>query len=108
MVDREQTFERSEVALVDFGSDKAPIGLKVLPNPYLEDFNVLVQTDNSETGTIVVYDIQGKQMYNSTEAFIKGENNVHINSLSSLPSGLYFVEVTTPKQKQIIRFMKGN
>jgi predicted AAA+ superfamily ATPase len=74
----------------------------------LEDFNVLVQTDQNDLGTVVVYDMQGKQMYSNTQEFVMGENNIHITTLHALPAGMYLVEVTTPKQKQIIRFMKGN
>ena len=108
MVDRDRTFAYSNVVSVDFGREMRAIGLALFPNPYQVDFNAIVEIDQADKGEVVVYDLQGKIMHSETRSFEAGENNVYINTLASLPVGVYVLEVKTSNHQQVIRFIKGN
>ena len=72
--------------------------LKIYPNPFKNQINFDLGA-NSEKGTISIYDISGKQLYQTK---FEG-NTASINSLGSLPSGIYLATLTTENGTSITK-----
>ncbi|WP_179336567.1 DUF7619 domain-containing protein [Winogradskyella ludwigii] len=62
----------------------------LFPNPAKEKVTIQLASSNFETGSVNIYNIQGKIILND----IKLETNASTIDISSLESGLYFVELT--------------
>lgn len=61
-------------------------GLKVFPNP-VKDGNLYITSDKNETKTVVIFDVLGKQVVNTTV------NSQPLN-VSNLNAGVYIVKIT--------------
>ncbi|MBU2928947.1 T9SS type A sorting domain-containing protein [Winogradskyella psychrotolerans] len=62
----------------------------MFPNPAKENVTIQLASSYFETGSVNIYNIQGKAILK----YIKFEENSSILDISSLESGLYFVELT--------------
>jgi hypothetical protein len=64
----------------------------VYPNPTDKDFRLVVNSINDLSATVVVTDLNGKQISTRTQRFTKGTNNLAL-TLSSVSNGAYMVVV---------------
>ncbi|WP_179333083.1 T9SS type A sorting domain-containing protein [Winogradskyella costae] len=65
-------------------------GFSLFPNPAKENVTIQLASSNFETGSVNIYNIQGKAILKP----IDFEGNSSIIDISSLESGLYFVTLT--------------
>ncbi|WP_179352608.1 DUF7619 domain-containing protein [Winogradskyella vidalii] len=66
-------------------------GFSLFPNPAKENVTIQLASSNFETGNVNIYNIQGKAILKQ----IALQANTSVIDISSLESGLYFVELTT-------------
>ena len=71
------------------------LGLRVYPNPVVDYLHI-----SSEVESIIVRDLMGR-------ALIEVEENTNVIDVSSLASGVYFVEISLNSQTQILKFIKN-
>ena len=69
------------------------VSLRIFPNPFRENVNVLFYSNSLNTVYITIYDITGKVTregrYNLNDMY----NEILIDNLSSLSSGIYFIKI---------------
>ncbi|MBU2920873.1 T9SS type A sorting domain-containing protein [Winogradskyella psychrotolerans] len=70
--------------------DYSAVNFKLFPNPTKNEVNIQLATSNFGAGNINIYNIQGKAIFKQ----ITFEENTSTIDISSLESGLYFVELT--------------
>lgn len=81
--------------------------LSVSPNPFNENFSLHIFSDEGDFAFIEFYDARGMQYFDAIPLMIyKGNNTIKIDDTSMLPSGLYFVKVTSKSVSEVIRVMK--
>ena len=79
--------------------------LKIYPNPFNPITNIEFSTYNNSYIEIIVYDIQGKQIYSFAEnKQISGHQSIQING-SEWESGIYFIELKTGSKKTVKKIM---
>jgi hypothetical protein len=72
--------------------DLLPHSLNVSPNPAQNEVTLRFLAEKATSGRVMIADIAGKIVYQQTESFAEGENNIQI-SLSGLPAGMYVVRL---------------
>lgn len=86
---------------VSFGcreAESSPAGLtlaEVYPNPGNGQFHVRFASGSSGSGTILVRDMTGKLMHQSTNEILNGDNDLVIDALHMAP-GIYLLELIGP------------
>lgn len=81
--------------------DKERIKLEAVPNP-TEFFSNVIVNFEYEKGTATLYDLSGREMYRTD---IHGERTVPME-LTSLPSGIYIVEIKTDTKEGGVKIIK--
>jgi hypothetical protein len=81
----------SVVVAVNFNQNGVVIG-SVYPNPVQDVLNVSISTSKSEIATLSILDVTGKLVQKETKSLGKGSSTLQI-STSSLPQGIYFLNV---------------
>ena len=82
----------SWIATLPQGDEPALTMKRVFPNPFMDDVNVLLSSNNELTTELHFVDIQGKVILTQKMSLMKGENNIRV-STSALPAGMYYVRV---------------
>ena len=77
--------------------------LQALPNPTRTNFTLNLQGGSQENAQIVVTDMLGKKVYQTT-----GSSNRQYTFGQELKSGVYIVQVMQGKQTQTLKLVKGN
>ena len=78
-------FDYSETRTVLFSSR---FEISVTPNPAIDFINVYISKENNKPSTIIIMDVNGRQLKNYTT----NESSYKINS-NLLPAGVYFIRV---------------
>jgi PQQ-dependent dehydrogenase (s-GDH family) len=77
----------------------------VQPNPVVNNASLMIYTNTDETAQLRIVDNTGRAVINRTIQLIKGKNTVELN-VSSLQSGLYYVDVTGKTINQKTKLIK--
>jgi uncharacterized repeat protein (TIGR01451 family) len=72
---------------------KKRTSVAVLPNPASQFTKVLVTTPHATPVVINIVDATGKRIQQQVQQLIAGDNNVTVTAVSSLPVGIYMVQV---------------
>ena len=62
----------------------------IYPNPASQTVNVKFDSDNDDNFNIQIYDMMGKQVYNSNSYFAEGSHEINID-VKDFPNGIYYV-----------------
>ena len=82
----------TQVKMVRFSST-API-IKTAPNPYKSNFIISYQAVAADNITVRILNVSGQQKIIKNLQVNKGSNNINIVEASTLPAGLYIVQVS--------------
>jgi hypothetical protein len=82
---------------------KNALGLQVFPNPTRTSFTLSMQSSSKESVQIIVTDMVGKKLYQTT-----GNGSRQYTFGSEFSSGMYIVQVIQGKQVQTLKLVKGN
>ena len=75
--------------------------LKLYPNPNTGIFTIDFGFDNKKEIAVIIYDIQGKQIYNSV-----AKSSTFDVSLPNIPSGLYIIKLSGANYHETVKFLK--
>ncbi|PZF71777.1 T9SS type A sorting domain-containing protein [Taibaiella soli] len=95
-VDYDQKTQYSPVVKVSMQTSDVYQSVVASPNPFNATLNVQVNAAQRETGYIRLFDVQGKPVYNASQTFEIGANNVSIDNLDNLPTGMYILQIQSP------------
>ncbi len=84
-------------------SNKISVG----PNPFINSFNISIETTSTATATITIYDAMGKLLSQRTEPLIEGNNQVSYEVTNWLPSGIYFLRIAYNGQVDHFKLLKA-
>jgi len=65
--------------------------LTVAPNPFISDIEVSIYSDINATGTLELFNLDGRSITTISISVTKGANKVSIHQLDNLPSGMYLL-----------------
>jgi hypothetical protein len=85
--------ETFNIASVNCGSDNTSQGLKVYPNPSIDEFYIEYNNTTSEEQLeLIISDLNGNTIYLENKNCEKGSNTFQLKNLTVAP-GIYFIEV---------------
>ena len=91
-VDVKGDFTNSNVVMVRLLDNKG-VSIKVVPNPFVDNLSLNFTAIDNGTAMINLQTLSGRLVASKTITIIKGNNNVKIGSLTSLPAGMYVAQV---------------
>ncbi len=90
----------------DLGQDKnLQVQTVVFPNPVRDELNVLIAATATGTATIRVVNLMGQTLF-TTQRDINSPEILFTTDASTLPVGVYVVEVSTATAKTAVRWVK--
>jgi hypothetical protein len=76
----------------------------VYPNPFTDDLHFTFTKHSDEIMELKIFDLIGRNVYS---AFIKATNNYKLPASEiKLHSGIYLVEITSRKRREIVRIVR--
>jgi uncharacterized repeat protein (TIGR01451 family) len=86
---------------------KAAAGqITVSPNPFSDHININTQWDNAEIVTVSIFNVQGKMVAVKQVSVTKGNNDIRMDNLPSLPPGNYYLQLVSTNQKIVQKITK--
>lgn len=76
----------------------------IFPNPAKENFTISFFSEQEAKSTIELFDISGRIIKVVTEDLIDGDNDVYLDT-ENIPSGIYFIRLTTAFQSETKRLI---
>jgi hypothetical protein len=83
----------SQVVSITANSDEDII-TALYPNPFSNDLTFTIDSKLATAAKVVVADIAGKKVMESTHNLLTGMNTIETTSLENLPKGVYMVQLT--------------
>lgn len=81
-------------------------GLSASPNPFTSYVNINLDWSKNETVNVQVLNMAGKEVSSKSVQLTKGTNYVAINNLSSLPAGMFIIQLNTSEGKIVKQLIK--
>lgn len=103
IVDRDGKLTTSQVIRLLNSDSKVLHLVGVLPNPFENDLQLMIQADRSQALSIQLLDIAGREVYHVVKSVSAGSNMVILSSLSHLSKGLYVLRVMNGKEVLITK-----
>jgi serine protease AprX len=80
--------------------------MKVYPNPFKDNFTVLIRPENTATGTFRFYDISGKFYFSKQVSLSAGQPQViEFNKIQTLQRGIYILRFSDGKKKESFKLL---
>jgi len=104
-LDFDGQFEYFDYVVVNNDSYRKGINASLFPNPTTPDnIKFKLQTgDQNSPIHVSMYDLSGKVFYQNQMEFRNFDDEFQINPVSTVPLGMYFIEVIQGKNKDILR-----
>lgn len=81
------------------------LDLKAYPNPVRNELNVTFTSVSNTEATILIYDMNGREVLNRRIDITEGFNNT-LFDVSMFSKGMYMLNLMTGNQKETLRFVK--
>lgn len=84
-----------------------PLQASIFPNPFNEDFNLIINIIRKGQTSITVFDITGKLVYNDVLNLPEGKNELKLEKISLLQQGIYLVRIANGNaevHKRIVKY----
>lgn len=92
----------SPIRKVRFETDYAGNDVLVYPNPFQDDFSILIQNASASENQIVLMDLQGKVIFSQANFQANSFQNISPN----VPKGVYLLKVIFENEVQTLRLIK--
>jgi hypothetical protein len=102
-VDLDGRYDYSKIVKVTLAKSRET-GVSVYPNPFVNEFNILVNASQNAVATVAIVDLQGRLISTQENNVIEGFNTFTIGN--SLNAGIYFVKVTMNNETKTIKLIK--
>ncbi len=106
MVDKDGNFKYSPVVKITM-QIKGKFA-SVNPNPFKQKLVVSIQSLVPDKATLIISDIDGRQLYKQIKNVIAGTNVIEINDAGKFSKGTYLLTIIESQQIQSIKIVKGN
>jgi hypothetical protein len=90
---------------IDFVEHKSTVAFEAYPNLFNSNLNMDVKAENAGIAAIVMYDVMGKQVYNTTHNCEVGNNKFSVNP-QNLPAGVYIVKLELNSIIKTVKLVK--
>ncbi|MFT3822386.1 MAG: T9SS type A sorting domain-containing protein [Chitinophagaceae bacterium] len=87
-------------------ANAATVVINIVPNPFTDKLNLFIDLPKAEPITIILYNTGGSMVQRINQPGQRGNNNVTLNGLGSLPSGVYMISVTAGDQHIVQKLVK--
>jgi hypothetical protein len=104
-LDNNGSFTYSSIVSVSTQDYKA-VHAMVFPNPFARSFTVSFDAANTGLASISVVDLQGRTVAEQTSIVNKGTNNIVLDRLSDLETGVYFIRVSVGEETTTLKVVK--
>ncbi len=106
MIDKDGNFKYSPVVKISMQA-KGKFA-SVNPNPFEQKLVVSIQSLVPDKATVIINDIDGRQLYKQIRNVIAGTNVIEINEAGKFSKGTYLLTIIESQQIQSIKIVKGN
>jgi len=104
MVDKDGQYRYSEIVSI---KSNAKVKIESIdPNPFKDIVKLNIAVATNQVVSINLYDIQGRIQKHINAELISGENQILLEGLNYLSSGIYIVELNTADQKIVQKILK--
>jgi hypothetical protein len=80
--------------------------IKIFPNPFRDNFNVIINPEHTALGVFQLYDSFGKLYFMKQVSLQKGEiQNIKFDKLQLLQKGVYIIKFTDGQSKHSFRLL---
>ena len=98
MVDLDQSYNFSEVRLVDLNNPSQGDAIVVYPNPFDDQLNILWNAATDESASISLSDVAGRILIEKQISIVQGANVISLNEIPSFAEGVYFLHIFSGKE----------
>ncbi len=106
MVDKDGNFKYSPVVKISIRA-KGKFA-SVNPNPFKQKIELSIESLVPDKATLIINDIDGRQLYKQIKNVITGNNIIEINEAGKFSEGTYLLTIIESQQIQSIKIVKGN
>ena len=71
----------------------------VYPNPFSDYVSISINSEKRQNSLLEIYSQTGKVVYRKNIAIVRGKNEIRVNGLSDLNSGIYFIKFNNLTEK---------
>lgn len=82
------------------------LSVKVSPNPFVDILQVEILSNINDNVNIILYDLNGCKEYSQNENLHSGTNEIVINNLNKLKSGVYLLAIMSDNFNKKIKIVK--
>ena len=80
--------------------------IMVFPNPFTRSLRVIIDSEKKEKATLILMDVQGRQLKQMPVQLSRGNNTVLMEGLDQFPSGNYFLGVRSESGMKTLKVMR--
>jgi hypothetical protein len=80
--------------------------VSVGPNPFANNLNVFIESEQGGQATLLVRDLSGRQLETKVVDIRKGRNAIRMDQLGRYATGTYFLQVNTPNGTDNFKLLK--
>jgi hypothetical protein len=92
-VDMDATSALSQIRRVSFDDIRTKEPIRTFPNPFRDYVNITIVGEMDQEAKVEVYDIYGKLIFTKGYTIYAGANDLTIDQLANLTTGVYLVKV---------------
>ncbi len=103
--DLDSQYAYSAVRALSFSTGSETIA--AYPNPFVHHLEVSIEVATAQPGRIILYDLNGRQIWEDSKALVKGNNQVAVAIPEKVGQGTYLLRVITDQAAQSIKVVKN-
>lgn len=88
-------------------NDKVEDVLEVFPNPFIDQFNIVINAKEAGNVTVETVTLQGKVLVSKTYSTVMGLNTLNMADAASLNTGIYLVKINVNGQTFVHKLVKN-
>jgi len=85
---------------------KATRSIMAFPNPFTRSVRVIIDSEKKEKATLVLMDVQGRQLKQMPVQLSPGSNSVLLDGLDQFASGNYFLKINTATESKTLKLVR--
>jgi hypothetical protein len=80
--------------------------IMVFPNPFTRSLRVIIDSEKKEKATLILMDVQGRQLKQMPVQLSRGSNTVLMEGLDKYPSGNYFLGINSESGMKTLKVIR--
>ncbi|HYC29346.1 MAG TPA: T9SS type A sorting domain-containing protein, partial [Chitinophagaceae bacterium] len=86
--------------------NKATRSITAFPNPFTHSVRVVIDSEKSERATVILMDVQGRQLKQMPVQLVPGSNTVLLEGLDQFASGNYFLKINSGNETKTLKLIR--